>query len=177
METRNIAITIKKAKEWYYSSNQSLKEVALQAFSKEELEAIHFSKITCFEDVCSVLGLNYTKEINTYNKIATVSKASAASYKLNLTRKALNLGQEMSLLEGKIWCPYTLFVAEGNSYNRSSTEGFHSFSSLERAKKSGPLIGAIVECLIPAGSKIVTGIDKGLIVSDQIIITDVIARI
>lgn len=119
METRNIAITIKKAKEWYYSSNQSLKEVALQAFSKEELEAIHFSKITCFEDVCSVLGLNYTKEINTYNKIATVSKASAASYKLNLTRKALNLGQEMSLLEGKIWCPYTLFVAEGNSYNRS----------------------------------------------------------
>lgn len=57
------------------------------------------------------------------------------------------------------------------------SEGFHSFSSLERAKKSGPLIGAIVECLIPAGSKIVTGIDKGLIVSDQIIITDVIARI
>lgn len=35
METRNIAITIKKAKEWYYSSNQSLKEVALQAFSME----------------------------------------------------------------------------------------------------------------------------------------------
>lgn len=35
----------------------------------------------------------------------------------------------------------------------------------------------IVECLIPAGSKIVTGIDKGLIVSDQIIITDVIAHI
>lgn len=57
------------------------------------------------------------------------------------------------------------------------SEGFHSFSSLERAKKSGPLIGAIVECLIPAGSKIVTGIDKGLIVSDQIIITDVIAHI
>ena len=49
METRNIAITIKKAKEWYYSSNQSLKEVALQAFSKEELEAIHFSKITCLK--------------------------------------------------------------------------------------------------------------------------------
>lgn len=57
------------------------------------------------------------------------------------------------------------------------SEGFHSFSSLERAKKSGPLIGAIVECLIPAGSKIVTGIDKGLIISDQIIITDVIAHI
>lgn len=59
----------------------------------------------------------------------------------------------------------------------SISNGFHSFSSLERIKKSGPLIGTIVECLIPAGSKIVTGIDKGLIVSDQIIITDVIAHI
>ena len=45
------------------------------------------------------------------------------------------------------------------------------------SKCTGPLIGTIVECLIPAGSKIVTGIDKGLIVSDQIIITDVIAHI
>ena len=59
----------------------------------------------------------------------------------------------------------------------SISNGFHSFSSLERIKKSEPLIGTIVECLIPAGSKIVTGIDKGLIVSDQIIITDVIAHI
>lgn len=50
----------------------------------------------------------------------------------------------------------------------SISNGFHSFSSL---------VGTIVECLIPAGSKIVTGIDKGLIVSDQIIITDVIAHI
>lgn len=67
METRNIAVIIKKkAKERYYSNNQSLKEVALQAFSKEELEAIHFSKITCFEDVCSVLGLNYILEVGTW---------------------------------------------------------------------------------------------------------------
>lgn len=29
----------------------------------------------------------------------------------------------------------------------------------------------------PTGSRIITGIDKGLIVSDQIIITDVIAHI
>lgn len=120
METRNIAVTIEKAKEWYYSSDQSLKEVALQAFSKEELEVTHFSKITCFEDVCSVLRLNYFEEFDTYGKIATVSKAAAASYKLNLIRRALNLGQKMSLVEGNVWYPHTPFVAEKNSYNRDS---------------------------------------------------------
>lgn len=33
---RTIAITLEKAKEWYNSSNTSLKEIALQAFSKKK---------------------------------------------------------------------------------------------------------------------------------------------
>ena len=38
MEERTIKISIEKAREWYNSPIPSLKEVALQAFSKEELE-------------------------------------------------------------------------------------------------------------------------------------------
>lgn len=120
METRNITITLKKAKEWYNSGNQSLKEVALQAFSKKELEAVHFSQITCFKDVCFVLGLNYIEEVNTCDKIAAVSKAAAASYKLNLIRRALNLGHKMNLVKGEIWYPYTPFSAKKNSYSKDS---------------------------------------------------------
>ena len=37
MEKRNITITLEKAVEWYNSGNDSLKEVALQAFSRDEL--------------------------------------------------------------------------------------------------------------------------------------------
>ena len=41
---RNITITLEKAREWYNSSNTSLKEIVLQAFSKEELAAFDFTK-------------------------------------------------------------------------------------------------------------------------------------
>ena len=36
---RNITITLEKAKEWYNSGNNQLKEIALQAFNKDELKA------------------------------------------------------------------------------------------------------------------------------------------
>ena len=40
METRYVTVSFEKAKEWYNSNNPSLKEIALQAFDKEELEQI-----------------------------------------------------------------------------------------------------------------------------------------
>ena len=45
MEERYITVSFEKAKEWYNSNNPSLKEVALQAFSKEELEQIDFKEL------------------------------------------------------------------------------------------------------------------------------------
>lgn len=45
MEKRNIAISLNEAKEWYKSGNATLKELALKAYSKEELEYIDFNKI------------------------------------------------------------------------------------------------------------------------------------
>ena len=38
MEERNIKVSIVKARDWYNSGNNTLKELALQAFTKEELE-------------------------------------------------------------------------------------------------------------------------------------------
>lgn len=45
MEERYVKISLEKAKEWYNSNNSSLKEVALQAFSKEELEQINLKEL------------------------------------------------------------------------------------------------------------------------------------
>ena len=42
---RNITITFEKAREWYNSGNTSLKEIALQAFSKEELTGYRFRNL------------------------------------------------------------------------------------------------------------------------------------
>ena len=43
-EKKNIAITLQEAKAWYKGNNSTLKELALKAFSKEELEKIDLPK-------------------------------------------------------------------------------------------------------------------------------------
>ena len=58
MEERKITITLEKAREWYNGNNTSLKEIALQAFSKEEL-ICNFKSITSFQKACETLNLNY----------------------------------------------------------------------------------------------------------------------
>lgn len=35
METRNVTIILEKVREWFYSEDASLKEIALQAFNRE----------------------------------------------------------------------------------------------------------------------------------------------
>ena len=43
METRNVTLTLDKAKEFYNSGNDALREVALQAFTENELKEVHCS--------------------------------------------------------------------------------------------------------------------------------------
>lgn len=122
MEKRNITITLEKAVEWYNSGNDSLKEVALQAFNKDEL-TYNFKNITTFKKACEVLGLNYDAMFHITKSIATLSKASAAMFKLNIIRKALNLGQDLHLTKDPkdfyIYYPYNPFVTKSSTYCKS----------------------------------------------------------
>lgn len=116
---RNITITLEKAREWYNSDNKSLKEVALQAFSKEELEW-NFSFIKTLKNACDALNLNYDIISIVVKDIATYSRASAAMFKLNIIRKALNLGQDLYLTkntkDSAIWYPYNPIVSKSSTY-------------------------------------------------------------
>lgn len=78
------------------AKDKALKELALQTFSAEEFED-NFRAIKTFKDACKVLKLDYGT-LNTYIKAAAMcsfSKASIAMFKLNIIRKALNLGQDL----------------------------------------------------------------------------------
>jgi hypothetical protein len=86
-----IGVTLDEAREWFNSGNATLKEISLKAFSKDEL-TYNFKDITTFKKACEVLGLNYDDMFYITKNIATISKASAAMFKLNIIRKALNLG-------------------------------------------------------------------------------------
>lgn len=49
METRNIKVSLEKAKEWYRSGNSILRELALQAFTEREI------KIPSYEEIRSLI--------------------------------------------------------------------------------------------------------------------------
>ena len=95
MIKRNVSITLEKAQEWYNSGNDSLKEIALQAFNENELK-FDFRKIKSLSDACSVLGLNYNVILSETCYMKSISRASAAMFNLNIVKKALNLGKELS---------------------------------------------------------------------------------
>lgn len=122
MKERNITITLEKAKEWFNSGNTTLKEVALQAFDKGELIP-YFKNITTFEKACEVLNLNYTDMFYITENIATISSASAAMFKINIIRKALNLGQDLHLTKDPknsyIYYPCNPFMTENSIYYKN----------------------------------------------------------
>ena len=117
-----IDVTINEAKEWYNSGNETLVELALKAFSKDEL-TYNFKDITTFKKACEVLGLNYDDMFYITKNIATISKASAAMYKLNIIRKALNSGYDLHLTkdpeDSYIYYPYNPFVTKSSTYYKS----------------------------------------------------------
>lgn len=99
-------ISLEEAKEWYNSDNDVLKTLALRAFSKEEL-GYSFKNIKSFGDACDVLGFSYDVNSRLADEIAVISKASAAMFKLNIVRKALNLGHDLHLTKGScFYYPY-----------------------------------------------------------------------
>lgn len=94
METRNVTLTLQKAKEFYNSGNAALKEVALQAFTKEELTNPEYTNIKTFEDACIALGMNINKVARDLNSLTclegSLGEHLRAIYKLDIIRKALN---------------------------------------------------------------------------------------
>lgn len=116
---KKINVSLDEAKEWFNSGNATLKEIALKAFSKNEL-TYNFKDITTFRKACEALGLNYDTIVFKAKEMSYVSKASAAMFKLNIIRKALNLGQDLHFTknpeDSQIYYPYNPFVTENSIY-------------------------------------------------------------
>ena len=109
MESRNVTLTLEKAKEFYNSGNAALKEVALQAFTKEELTIPKWQSITTFEDAYRTLDMDlpYLKvDPSVGNSIADHLYAIC---KLDIIRRALNGNWKPSLVEGRVYYPFVEF--------------------------------------------------------------------
>ena len=124
---KNMIVTIDEAREMYNSGNKALKDLALKVFSEDELNQSTYSEIKTFEDAVTVLGMSIDDENSIVNTLKKRSKAMAAMYKLNIIRKALNLGQNIHLIKSAnedslVYCPKNPFIAKGSTYYKNDIE-------------------------------------------------------
>lgn len=119
MEKRNVLMSIGDARFLYNTCDSSTKKIILKYFTKEELEQA-FNEIRTFKDACNALKLDYDRMVHQSICIGSVSKASAAMFKLNIIRKALNLGYDMSLTENTddfyVYYPHNPFISKASTY-------------------------------------------------------------
>lgn len=122
MNTRNISVTLEEAREWYNSGNATLKEIALQAFNESALRC-NFRLITTFKEACEALDIEYGEAVHTFYLIYGISRASAAMFKLNIIRNALNLDRDLHLTKSPgnsyIYYPHNPLVTVDSDYYKS----------------------------------------------------------
>ena len=120
---KTLDISINMAREWYNGSDEVLRKLALEFYSVDELKVVSFEEIKTFEDAVNVLNLDIDDVYITINRLEKISKASAAIFKLNIIRKALNLGQDLHLTKNPkdfyIYYPYNPFVTKSSTYYKS----------------------------------------------------------
>ena len=127
MKERNITITIDKAREWYNSENESLKKIALQAFSENELK-FNFRSIKTFKKACEVLDIDYDQINSVIEDILIFGGgiSSVEMLKLNIIKKALNLGQDLSFTENSknphLYYPYNPCVNKNSTLYKSKLD-------------------------------------------------------
>ena len=119
MEKRNVEITLDTARKWYYGDNESLREVALQAFTKDELEEKHWRNITTIKDAVDYLikkGICknlITEYVNLYSHQSYIAKV----LEYQIVVAALTNNEERHLITGEGWFPVVQFCEHGKEKN------------------------------------------------------------
>ena len=123
METRTINLTLDKAREFYNSGNTALREVALQAFTEDEITSEDFKKFRSWNDVKDAIPIEEFDILR--GRAGRLTRGQAALLKLNHIRKTLNKGQKMELDKGSIHYPQIRFTTKANKcYKEELKSGY-----------------------------------------------------
>lgn len=75
MEARNISVTLEQAREWYNSGNSTLRTLALNAYTEQELMGYDYIKQLVKREATSItVPEGEVKKINVYSRLAIVAK-------------------------------------------------------------------------------------------------------
>ena len=116
MERRNVTLNLQRAKEFYNSGNAALKEMALQAFTQEELTTSNYTDIRTFEDACKALGIDTVKVESDLRCLeGSLGEHLRAVYKLDIIKKALNGADwKPKMTEGEVYYGWVRFYRKSS---------------------------------------------------------------
>ena len=124
-KVRTIPLSLREAKQWYKGNNDTLKKLALRVYTEEEL-VNSFVDIKSFKDACNVLNIDYNDANYITSCVSQISTASAAMFKLNIIRTALNLGQNLNLTtdskDSRIYYPFNPIMTTDATYYKKELE-------------------------------------------------------
>lgn len=119
MKESYVKLSIDDAIEMYHSGNEKFKKIALDAFGEIKFN-YNFRLVKRLEDACNALDLDYKCVVKEADSIANFSKSSAAMFKLNIVKKALNLNQDLHFTKDPkksyIYYPFNPLVSDGSTY-------------------------------------------------------------
>lgn len=86
METRNISVTLEQAIKWYNSGNSTLRELALNAYTKDELELDYNSIDREVDQICTCVCIPKCegKKFQVLAKLATIAKYYNKDWEKNI---------------------------------------------------------------------------------------------
>lgn len=160
----NCFISVQQARIMYNSGNEALKEIACSIYTEKEL-VVDYKKITNFRKACDALYLNYGEIKEKVDTIYNISKSSAAMFKLNIIREALNFGQDLHLTKDSeyscIYYPINPFTTNDSNYYKSEINSgkIEVIGKIKSEGKEYNVIGGGVGCPGNAGLGSFTSLD------------------
>ena len=141
MEKRNIQISLEEAREWYNSGDSFKRELALKAYTEEELSIFDYSDIHNIVSKNKQKYNNIVRKINTYAKLTIIATYFNSIYKKEYCEGTKSYFQYLLTKEATLYS-YQLnykgfFINRAVRYYPETI----TFNSEEAAKKAIDILG------------------------------------
>lgn len=145
MEARNISVNIEQAREWYKSGNSTLRTLALNAYTEQELMGYDYIKQLVKREATSVIvPEGEVKKITVHSKLAIVAKYFNGSWKKTTCNTGYFIGNYNS---GNDPVVETLNDVGVYQHNTVQYAGVVYFKNQEDAIKAVKILGESIKDL------------------------------
>lgn len=148
MEARNISVTLEQAREWYNSRNTTLRTLALNVYTENELVGYEYMKSCIDKDTVSLaIPHGDSGKVLTNGKLAIIAKYLNGSWEMSAGKTGYFIGKSFNdkqIVATQIDPLHEIAVYEHRTVQYA---GIVYFKSVEDVKKAAKMLGADIRYL------------------------------